>query len=778
MLQQALKRKDRECQELRGEHEAKVAELERMLEEAMEAHARAAALAAEDTARGASEEEARAALAALEAEVRGSKVSLCEALEKLGVSLDAGMRSRLGGLVQRHVAEGQKLSDELSGAAETAAAALSELSGATETATAALPKLGIAASPGAEGGGGEAPLRELIALLVSSAVAKVGEAFEQGQKAGKLAASAAGRFQKAAGAASAASAQAQAAEKLAAAEAECSMLREASEALREERDALALASTAHEARCLKAEAALVEAESRAEGMEAEAARANAALTELQAKMAAEMERLERANAELSWEVDRLRGMSSARGDEEEEQARLRLRSNELAEQITRVRAALDSGLAEMKVRPPRDPPRPPLDSGLAEMKVRPPHAAEEAGAVGAGGDGDSQGGDAALLEGGHEGGHEGGRGGDGGGGNEAGGGAAGEDGAASEVGGGSVALVAMVEAMVGRYRVVEQLLSKMESELEMAASNLERLRKQLHSAEEGSGERVRAVQQAAASQRHALVGAALSSLASLRTHLVATLSGLREQSSPLHQAVAKEVERSGPRLELDKRTGRWGLASEGEWNQLVLRLDMPPPLHVHGTAFGAAGQQEAPFPPPQPRPLPPPTPSGEPSGGADVAVRRPFTSAASSPLRKLPPPTPVHSCVSMPSSAHEKLSRAQRLSMAAYAPGATAPREAAGLPLPMGGDLGGLDTSSAVNFAAVSQSWQQTPFVALHASQSLGVLPGARPRAANLAARRDSQHRWPKELPGIPLRRAPFAPPVAFDVGPTNAWIRNIERGF
>lgn len=119
----------------------------------------------------------------------------------------------------------------------------------------------------------------------------------------------------------------------------------------------------------------------------------------------------------------------------------------------------------------------------------------------------------------------------------------------------------------------------MGKELEGATGALDQLRDRFGAVEEAGKRAVGEAKAEAKRQRQVLVNAALSSLSSLRTHLVATLSGLREDAAPMHKKMAMHAaaaDHHGTKLAWNASQGRWALVSEGIMDHLVIRVNVPP----------------------------------------------------------------------------------------------------------------------------------------------------------------------------------------------------------
>lgn len=91
----------------------------------------------------------------------------------------------------------------------------------------------------------------------------------------------------------------------------------------------------------------------------------------------------------------------------------------------------------------------------------------------------------------------------------------------------------LVDALVERAKSVEAQLVKMSDELARAAEALSTLKVALSEAEKGNGGEMAAVEQRAKQARAKLVASALESMNHLRSHLISTLTGLRECSPPM-----------------------------------------------------------------------------------------------------------------------------------------------------------------------------------------------------------------------------------------------------
>ena len=140
----------------------------------------------------------------------------------------------------------------------------------------------------------------------------------------------------------------------------------------------------------------------------------------------------------------------------------------------------------------------------------------------------------------------------------------------------------MVDTMVEKYKELEASLDRMNQDLAKATSTLNELREKCNQQEKAGSLEVQAVQAAARKERQVLVNAALGSLHSLRTHLVATLSGLRESAPPIHKAMAHHAATTeGTRLAWHAGAGRWAIHSEGMVDHMILRLEVPP-MGVYG----------------------------------------------------------------------------------------------------------------------------------------------------------------------------------------------------
>ena len=120
------------------------------------------------------------------------------------------------------------------------------------------------------------------------------------------------------------------------------------------------------------------------------------------------------------------------------------------------------------------------------------------------------------------------------------------------------------ETMGSRYDVAETALERASAELK--AANLRTL----------------ALEVASRQEREALVKAAVGSLQQLRTHLVDTLSGLREdpnrwpdQEHPKHRP-KKSTEAGLDGFSWNPNKHRWGVSTAGgAFDEMVMRLEMP-----------------------------------------------------------------------------------------------------------------------------------------------------------------------------------------------------------
>ena len=107
----------------------------------------------------------------------------------------------------------------------------------------------------------------------------------------------------------------------------------------------------------------------------------------------------------------------------------------------------------------------------------------------------------------------------------------------------------------------------MDIDLAAATSAMDQIRAKFDSVEEDGKRAVGEAKAEAKRQRQVLVNAALSSLNSLRTHLVATLTGLREDAAPAQKQMATQVatDDDGAKLAWNAAQGRWALMSGGRW---------------------------------------------------------------------------------------------------------------------------------------------------------------------------------------------------------------------
>lgn len=124
----------------------------------------------------------------------------------------------------------------------------------------------------------------------------------------------------------------------------------------------------------------------------------------------------------------------------------------------------------------------------------------------------------------------------------------------------------------------------MDIDLAAATSAMDQIRAKFDSVEEDGKRAVGEAKAEAKRQRQVLVNAALSSLNSLRTHLVATLTGLREDAAPAQKQMATQVatDDDGAKLAWNAAQGRWALMSEGKMDHLVIRVAVPPPMGIRG----------------------------------------------------------------------------------------------------------------------------------------------------------------------------------------------------
>ena len=134
-----------------------------------------------------------------------------------------------------------------------------------------------------------------------------------------------------------------------------------------------------------------------------------------------------------------------------------------------------------------------------------------------------------------------------------------------------------VEGLISRFHEVKDGLERMEDELSKATSTIGDLKQSMESFDNMLESKVKEVKEEARQRRQKLVSAATASLSHLRAHLTFALAGLRENPHK-GRVVPKEYSTemaSGTRVAWHPFEKRWAVRSEGEFDQLVLKLAVP-----------------------------------------------------------------------------------------------------------------------------------------------------------------------------------------------------------
>ena len=142
-------------------------------------------------------------------------------------------------------------------------------------------------------------------------------------------------------------------------------------------------------------------------------------------------------------------------------------------------------------------------------------------------------------------------------------------------------LTPAVDTMLKRFLKLKLDLDSMEATLASNVEALEALQGKLNDADSNGDTKIIAVQEMAKKERAQLVSTALESLRHLRTHLVSALSGLREViTAPTSPGAHGRMlsTKHGDRLVWAPHDRSWHIESEGQRDQLVMRLEFPPTM--------------------------------------------------------------------------------------------------------------------------------------------------------------------------------------------------------
>lgn len=136
-----------------------------------------------------------------------------------------------------------------------------------------------------------------------------------------------------------------------------------------------------------------------------------------------------------------------------------------------------------------------------------------------------------------------------------------------------------VEELCNRFKSQQEGLETMNQELSKATATITELKLGLEDVDHLVEAKVKEVREEARQRRAKLVEGAVMSLSHLRSHLIFALSGLREaQGSGKPRVIPKALSAeagAGTRMAWHPFERRWTVRSEGQYDQLVLKLAVP-----------------------------------------------------------------------------------------------------------------------------------------------------------------------------------------------------------